>query len=57
MPKKPFFTGGEYTLDNLWAGDPLEGMRLKADLAIQTRHLPNGAKIKLNIGPKPEHRS
>jgi hypothetical protein len=53
MPKTPFFMGGEYTLENLWAGSPLEGMRLKGDLAIQTRDLPNGAKVRLNVAPKP----
>jgi hypothetical protein len=54
MPKTPFFLGGEYKIENLWAGNPLEGMRLKADLAMQTRHLREGAKVKLNISPKPE---
>jgi hypothetical protein len=54
MPKTPFFLGGEYKIENLWAGNPLEGMRLKADLAMQTRHLPEGAQVKLNVAPKPE---
>jgi hypothetical protein len=54
MPKTPFFLGGEYKIENLWAGNPLEGMRLKADLAMQTRHLPEGAKVKLNVSPKPK---
>ena len=53
MPKTPFFLGGEYSIENLWAGSPLEGMRFKANLAMQTRHLPDGAKVKLNISPKP----
>jgi len=51
MPKTPFFLGGEYKIENVWAGNPLEGMRLKADLAVQTRHLPEGAKVKLNVAP------
>jgi hypothetical protein len=54
MPKTPFFLGGEYKIENLWAGNPLEGMRIKADLAMQTRDLREGAKVKLNIAPKPE---
>jgi hypothetical protein len=54
MPRTPFFLGGEYKIENLWAGNPLEEMRFNADLAIQTRHLPEGAKVKLNIAPKPE---
>lgn len=53
MPKLPFFLGGGYEIENLWAGNPLEGMRFKGDLAIQTRDLPEGATVKLNIGPKP----
>jgi hypothetical protein len=54
MPKIPFFMGGEYKIENLWAGNPLEGMRFKADLARQTRHFPDGSKVKLNLTPKPE---
>jgi hypothetical protein len=54
MPKTPFFLGGEYRIENLWAGDAVEGMRLKADLAMQTRELPEGARVRLNIAPKPE---
>jgi len=54
MPKTPFFLGGEYHIENLWAGNPLDGMRLKADLAMQTRRLPEGARVKLNISPKPK---
>ena len=54
LPKIPFFMGGEYNIENLWAGNPLEGTRVKGDLATQTRHLPSGSKVKLNIGLKPE---
>ena len=53
MPKIPFSLGGEYKVENLWAGDPLQGMRLKADLAMQTRHLPERANVRLNVAPKP----
>jgi hypothetical protein len=53
MPKVPFFLGGAYEIENLWAGNPLEGMRLKGDLAIQTRDLPDGATVKLNVGQRP----
>jgi len=45
---------GDYKIENLWAGNPLEGMRFKADLAMQTRHLPEGAKVKLNVAPEPK---
>ena len=55
MPKIPFFLGGEYSIENLWAGDPVEGMRFKADLALQTRKLPDGSAIKLIVGKEPRH--
>src|SRR5713226_9495608 len=47
MPKIPFFLGGSYLTENLWAGDAVEGMRFKADLAIQTQSLPDGAQVRL----------
>jgi hypothetical protein len=53
MPKIPFFLGGEYSIENLWAGDSIEGMRFKADLALQTRNLPDGSAVKLIIGKEP----
>ncbi|HTU35073.1 MAG TPA: SMI1/KNR4 family protein [Candidatus Acidoferrum sp.] len=53
MPKMPFLLGGEYNLENLWAGNPLEGMRFKGELATQTRDLPHGAPVRLIISPKP----
>ena len=54
LPRIPFFLGGEYKIENFWAGNPLEGMRLKGDLAIQTRDLPDGARVRLRVIPKPE---
>lgn len=50
MPKTPFVLGGEYSVSNLWAGDPLEGMRFKADLAMQVRDLRDGSKVRLRVG-------
>ena len=54
MPKIPFFLGGRHDLDNLWAGDAVEGMRLKADIALQTRDLPDGAEVRLIVGERPK---
>jgi hypothetical protein len=54
MPKIPFFLGGAYSLDNLWAGDAVEGMRSKADLASQTKDLPEGSQVQLVVGRKPK---
>ncbi|MGD0792326.1 MAG: hypothetical protein ABR920_11210 [Terriglobales bacterium] len=53
MPKSPFFLGGAYSLENLWAGDAVEGMRFKADLAIQTKNLPDGSQVRIIIGERP----
>jgi len=53
MPKTPFFLGGAYSVGNLWAGDAVEGMRFKADLAAQTKDLPDGASVRLVIGKTP----
>lgn len=54
MPKIPFFLGGAYSLENLWLADAVEGMRFKADLALQTMNLPDGAQIRLILGNKTE---
>jgi hypothetical protein len=53
MPKYPFFLGGAYTMDNLWAGDAVEGMCFKADLATQTRSLPDGTPVRIVLERKP----
>lgn len=54
MPKTPFFLGGAYSMENLWVGDAIEGMRCKADLASQTKDLPDGSQVRLVVGKKPE---
>jgi len=53
MPKTPFLLGGSYSIENLWAGDAVEGMRFKADLAMQTKSLPNGTEVRIVLGEKP----
>jgi len=54
MPRTPFFLGGAYSPSNLWVGDSLEGMRFKADLALQTRNLRDGAQVRVALGKKPQ---
>ena len=49
MPKIPFILGGEYSLDNLYPGNPLEGLSFKAGIAMQTRNLPEGTKVRLRV--------
>lgn len=53
MPKIPFFLGGSYSLDNLWVGDSVEGMRSKADLAMQTRDIADGSTVRVIVTKKP----
>jgi hypothetical protein len=49
LPKMPFVTGGTYTVENLYAIDSVRGMRLRGDLALQIRHLPDGTPIRYKI--------
>ena len=49
LPKIPFVTEGPFTVDNLYAGDAVEGMRFRADLARQIHDLPDGAKIQFKV--------
>jgi hypothetical protein len=45
VPKIPFVLGGEFGVDNVFALEATKGMRLRGELAVQIRDLPNGTKI------------
>jgi hypothetical protein len=45
-----FVLGGEFDISNLFAMDAAKAMRYHGDFARQIRHVPNGTKIKLEIG-------
>jgi len=49
IPKIPFVLGGEYSVENLYALEDEKSMRLRGDLAIQIRDLPDGAQVKYTI--------
>lgn len=49
LPAMPFMLGGEFSLENLFDGDAAEGMRFRADLALQARGVPDGASVRLVI--------
>jgi len=49
VPKQLFVLGGEYSVDNLYALDAVEGMRLRADVAMQLADLPDGTSVTLKI--------
>jgi hypothetical protein len=51
LPRIPFVAGGEYSVANLYAGDAVEGMRFRGNLARQIHSLPDGAKIQFKITP------
>ena|SRR6185295_6037268 len=49
LPKMPFVLGGEYSVENLYAADAVEGMKVRADIWRQIKNLPDGAQIRLKI--------
>jgi hypothetical protein len=49
LPKKPFIAGGDFTSDNLYALDAMEGMKFRASIAVQVRDLPDGAQIQFEV--------
>lgn len=46
-PITPFFLGGEFSLSNLRLIDAVEGMRMRADVAVQVADLPDGTRVRL----------
>lgn len=50
VPKVPFVIGGDYTVDNLSALDAEEGMRVRAEFAMQIRDLPDGTTVRYRAG-------
>lgn len=49
LPKMPFVTGGEYEVENLYSANAVEGMKVRGDLAVQIRDLPDGTKIRYRL--------
>lgn len=49
IPKQPFVLGGAFSIDNLHLGGAVEGMRLRADIARQLEHLPDGTKVAFRV--------
>lgn len=49
VPKRPFVLGGEFSVENLYALDSVKGMRLRAELAVQLRDLPEGATVNFTV--------
>lgn len=49
LPKRPFVLGGGFEIENLYALDAVNGMGLRAELAVQIKNLPQGASVRFNI--------
>ena len=49
LPVRPFFLGGKFEIDNLYAVEAFEGMKFRADIWRQTKDLPDGSEIELRI--------
>jgi hypothetical protein len=52
FPRIPFVLQGSFTVDNLYALDCVEGMKVLASIATQIRNLPDGARVKLRVIPQ-----
>ena len=49
LPKMPFVMGGEYSIENLYVADSIEGMRFRGNIASQIQDSPDGTPIKFEI--------
>jgi hypothetical protein len=45
IPKRPFVLGGDFSVSNMIEIEMVRGMKIRADLALQIKDLPDGAKI------------
>jgi hypothetical protein len=49
IPKVPFVIGGEYEVENLYAGNIVEAMRFRGSLARQLVNVPDGTPVEIVI--------
>lgn len=47
LPKKPFVLGGEFSIENLYKLNDVEGMLFRASIAVQLRDCPDGSTVVL----------
>jgi hypothetical protein len=45
LPKIPFVLGGSYDISNLFEEDAVQGMKVRGNVAVQIRDLPDGTPI------------
>jgi hypothetical protein len=49
MLKRPLVLGGNYALDNVFATEAIEGMRLRGHIATQIKDLPDGTQVDFRV--------
>ena len=49
IPITPFVLGGEFDPHNLFADDAVDGMRMRGEVAVQLRDVPDGAEVSFRI--------
>jgi hypothetical protein len=49
VPKIPFVLGGDFATSNLYPLDAAQGMRVRAELALQLRDLPDGTTVRYRV--------
>jgi len=49
VPKVPFVAGGKFNVQNLHVIEAVKGMRLRGQIALQIKDIPDGEQIKLKI--------
>jgi hypothetical protein len=54
IPKLPFVMGGEYEINNLYAGRIVEAMRFRASFAKQIANLPDGTMVQPQVLNRPD---
>lgn len=47
IPKIPFVMGGDYALDNLYAGSAVHGMMARGSVAVQIEGVPDGTLVEI----------
>lgn len=47
LPKRPFVLGGQFSMENLFKLNDVEGMSFRASIAVQLRDCPDGSTVML----------
>ncbi|KAH8168285.1 hypothetical protein LIA77_12014 [Sarocladium implicatum] len=53
VPVMPFICGGSFDHSNLEVVDAIQAMHIRADIAVQTKNLPDGTDVEIVWGKRP----